>query len=215
MNDQKIRVALLDAQPLIRSAVRVLVEQDPGVTVVAEVDDFEHAGRLVEENSVDVVMVEPLDGEERWKTGIELIRRYVQTRSGVRWIVLTAADDAALYNAAASSGVHGYLRKVVDSSDLTLAIRMAYGGHRFVHRSAAHYPLKTVGSEFSGQAHNRLTRREQEVLSLTLEGRSSPEIASALHISVRTAESHRANIMRKLKVRNVVELMRAVRGDAA
>lgn len=211
MQNDSIRVSLLDSQVLVRSGLRALLEKYPDVRIVAEEADPAQMRRLADRNRTDVILVEPLDSRGQWIPAIEALKSLTGADSAVRVIVLTSADDEELFHAALAANVSGFLRKVIDGKELALAIRLVYAGHRFIHRSACHYHLDTpTRLKPPSCVYKKLTPREREVVTQMVDGLAGPEIAARLHISVRTVESHRANIMRKLKVRNMAELIRAV-----
>ncbi len=210
MSAKCIRVAIIDSQSLVRSGFRALLEQSPDIQLVAEGSELMQVQRLLDEGKIDVLVIEPLDSQGGWTSTLRDLGSLVKRLQDFHCLILTSSDDEMLFNTGLQSGVHGYLRKVVEGSELLLAIRLVFEGHRFVHRSASHYRSPSpLTSGLVPSVFEKLTPREREVLALTVEGFSGPQIAAELHISVRTAESHRANIMRKLKVRNLAELLRA------
>lgn len=210
MPTQCIRVAMIDSQSLVRSGFRALLEEDPEIQFVAEGSDLEQIQSYIDQGRIDILVLEPLDSQGHGTAALGVLSLLLARHPEIRCLILTSSDDETLFNAALQAGVHGYLRKVVDGSELLQAMHLVFDGHRFVHRSASHYRSPSpLTSGLAPSVFAKLTPREREILALTVDGYSGPQIAAELHISVRTAESHRANIMRKLKVRNLAELLRA------
>jgi two-component system response regulator NreC len=196
-----IRVVVGDDHSLMRRTLRLLLEREDGLEVVAEASDVATAIRYVHGHRPHVLILDlsmPNGGS------IEAIRRlHAQVRS-TEIIVLSMEDDPAYAQQALDAGAIGYVLKDAADTDLPEAVRNAVQGEPFVSRrvSALIAAMGKCGRE------DALTPREVEVLRLTALGHTSAEIADKLHLSRRTVETHRARIHRKLGLTARAELVR-------
>jgi two-component system response regulator NreC len=198
-----IRVLVCDDHALVRSGLRRLLERD--FEVVGEAADAEQAVAGVEELQPDVLL---LDIVMPGRSGIDAIPDLITASPKTRILVLSMQDDPSYVRKAFSAGAHGYLLKEAADADLMQAIQEVAAGHRYVH-PALGARLATA----EAKAHERaeadpLSEREHEVLQLLALGHTNQEIAKQLFISVRTAETHRARIMQKLRLSSRAELVR-------
>jgi DNA-binding NarL/FixJ family response regulator len=197
-----IRVLIVEDHTLVRSAVRRLLETVPGTAVEDEAGTAEQAVRLARLHKPDVVL---LDLVMPGGSGIDAIPGIREAAPGARILVLSMYDDPAHVRAAFAAGASGYLLKDAADTDLVSAIREVAAGRRYV------YPVlgaRLAAAEArTGAASDSLSERECEVLRLLALGHTNQEIATMLCISVRTAETHRAHIMRKLDLSTRAELV--------
>lgn len=212
MTDDGIRVFLVDDHPILRTGVRLLLEREPGIRVVGEASDGHEAMARCTASSVDVIVVDvALPGVD----GIELTRQLSARGASGRVVACSARADTTVVEAMLRAGARGFVRKEAAVSELVVAIRAAARGEMFlspgVMRSglgrwaaASGAAAATPGTAFGAA----LTAREREVLQLIAAGQSTKELAWTLHVSVKTAESHRRNMMEKLEVDSVAELTR-------
>jgi len=204
MNDEPMRVLLADDHTLVRAGVRRILDAQPDVTVVGEVADGEAALRALQAQPVDVLV---LDLTMPGLDGFEVLKRAKEMKPELMVLVLTMHSDSEYVARAVHGGADGYLLKDSAVDDLVSGIQAVASGRAYfspaVQRAltdiarAKVAPPRPLGS---------LTEREREVLRLVAEGLTTKEIAARLEISVRTVESHRANLMRKLDVRSVARL---------
>jgi DNA-binding NarL/FixJ family response regulator len=201
----RMRVMLVDDHALVRSAVRQAIE-GPDIVVVAEAEGFAEALQSAERSRPDVVLVDIGLGPSG--DGLQLVGELSPRLPNTTFIMLSASGSDADLLEAVMAGARGYLTKNVSPEALLRAVRSARAGElvmpramaaRLVQRlaDAARNPGGLDGPEFV-----RLSSREREVLRLLANGRTDREIAQALTISPRTAETHVAAILRKLEVRN-------------
>ncbi len=188
--------------------MRVILEAEADLSIVGETGDGLEAVRLVERLQPDVLV---LDLMLPGLSGLEVIRIVRQRTSRTRVVVFSMHGDKAFIAAALKNGAIGYLLKGCEEQILVLAVREAAAGRRFLsppvtERAIDAYIEQARAAPFD--PHETLTRREREVLQLAAEGSTSAEIAARLHISQRTVENHRANLMRKLGLKNASELVR-------
>jgi two-component system, NarL family, response regulator NreC len=200
-----IRVLVCDDHALVRSGLRRLLESEQGFDVVGEAADAEQAVDRVAELQPDVLL---LDVVMPGRSGIEALADLRAASPGTRVLVLSMQDDPSYVRQAFAAGAHGYLVKEAADADLVQAIHDVGAGHKYVHPS-----LGARLAALDAETHHRaetdpLSEREHEVLRLLALGHTNQEIAKLLFISVRTAESHRARIMQKLRLSSRAELVR-------
>lgn len=201
-----IRVLLADDHSMFRDALRQLIEgRDLGV-VVAETGDGKEAVELAERHRPDVAIL------DLWMprlSGEEATRQIVQSGCGARVLVLSMHEDWKQVRGAFRAGAHGYVVKSAASSELMDALRALCAGRTYISPSVAHHMVSAMeGGAGAESPLARLTEREREVLQLIAEGLSTKEVASQLGVAVKTAESHRTSLMRKLGVHKASELVR-------
>ena len=203
-----IRVLLADDHAVVRLGIRELLESHSGFEVVGEVADAAHVIPQVEALKPDVLV---LDLVMPGMNGLEITRRLATARPETRIVVLSMHANEAYVIEALRNGANAYVLKGSEAGDLTEAIRAVIAGERYLSPPLSDSSIEAYLQKVTGGGLDRydtLSTREREILLLVAEGRSSPEIAAGLFISVRTVESHRANIMRKLNLRTQTDLVR-------
>jgi DNA-binding NarL/FixJ family response regulator len=204
--DGPVRVLLADDHTLVRAGVRRILEAEPGITVVAEVADGGAALAELGRQEVDVLI---LDLSMPGMDGFEVLRRRMEISPDTKVLVLSMHADPEYVARAIREGADGYLLKDSAVQDLAAAIEAVLSGRAYhspqVQRSLSEMVRGRTGGD---EATADLTDREREVLRLIAEGHSTKEVASRLDIGTRTVETHRANLMRKLGVHSVAQLVR-------
>ncbi len=203
---RKIRVLLADDHTLVRAGVRKILEAQPGVTVVGEVSDGAAALEALASIAVDVLV---LDLTMPKLDGFAVLRRARTISPALKVLVLSMHADREFVSRAVREGADGYLLKDSAVSDLVAAIQAVREGRAY-HSPQVQRQLTDLlrGGPPLASPLDSLTDREREVLKRIAEGLSTKEIASLLDISTRTVETHRANLMRKLEVRSLAQLVR-------
>ncbi|MFF2097249.1 response regulator [Streptomyces sp. NPDC058202] len=207
-DESVIRILLADDHALVRRGVRLILDQEPDLTVVAEAGDGAEAIALARANDVDLVV---LDIAMPRMTGLQAARELVALKPGLRVLMLTMHDNEQYLFQALKAGASGYVLKSVADRDLVDACRAALRDEPFLYPGAVTALVRTYldrlrdGEEPPDQV---LTPREEEVLKLVAEGHSSKEIAEMLFISIKTVHRHRANMLHKLGLRDRLELTR-------
>ena len=205
------RVLLADDHALVRRGVRLILDQEPDLTVVAEAGDGAEAVELARSTDVDLVV---LDIAMPRMTGLQAAREIGRrTASGEppKILMLSMHDNEQYFFESLKVGASGYVLKSVADEDLVDACRAALRGEAFVYPGAMsalvrdHLDRMRRGERVPTTV---LTEREDEVIKLIAEGSSSKAIAQALTISVKTVERHRANILAKLGMRDRTQLTR-------
>ncbi len=205
---RKIRILLADDHTLIRRGLRLLVEQQPDLVVAAEAEDGRQAVALAASVKPDVAV---LDIGMPNLNGIEAAQQITAGESGAAVVILSMHSDESYILRALKAGARGYLLKDSAESDLVRAIHAVAEGKSFFSPTVSKVlledyvrKLRRTGGEDS---YDLLTPREREVLQLVAEGRSNKETANLLNLSVYTVETHRANLMEKLGLKSVPELI--------
>lgn len=199
-----VRVVLADDHTLVRAGVRRILDGQPGMTVVGEVGEGRAALEAVETLQPDVLV---LDLTMPQMDGFEVLSRARDLKPDLRILVLTMHASPEYVARAIENGADGYLLKDSAVQDLVAGIESVMEGRPYYSP-----PIQeALGQIVRGRAETRrlldeLTDREREVLIAVAQGLSTKEIASRLDISVRTVETHRANLMRKLAIRSVALL---------
>lgn len=199
----KIGILLAEDHTIVRQALRALLEQEPDLVVVGEAEDGREALERAAETQPDIVL---MDITMPGLNGIEATQRLRDSVPRARVLILSMHEDASVVVRALRAGACGYVLKRSAAEELVSAIRAVARGECFVSASFPRSLVPRYASIEAGEA--KLTPREREVLQLLAEGRRNQEIAALLGTSVKTAEAHRANLLRKLHLRNVAELTR-------
>lgn len=199
---------LVDDHALVRRGVRLILEQQPDLQVVAEASDGAEAIALLRDTEVDLVV---LDIAMPVMTGLQVAREINRRREPPKVLMLSMYDNEQYFFEALRLGASGYVLKSVVDEDLVEACRAAMRGEAFAYPGAMgalvrDYLDRLARGERLPPAV--LTPREDEVLKLIAEGRSSKEIARLLSISLKTVESHRANILSRLGMSDRTQLTR-------
>lgn len=205
----RIRVLVVDDHTVVRAGIRLLLESETDIKVVGEAKDGQEAVDKVQQLAPDVVL---MDLAMAGMSGLEATRRMTRQWPDVRVLVLTMHDNDEYFFQALKAGASGYLLKESSPDELVAALRAVHEGGVFIYPSLASRLLDDylrrvdAGEETKGLSE--LTTREQEILRLIAEGKTGREIARALHVSPKTVDRHRANMMRKLDLHNRAELIR-------
>jgi len=202
-----IRILLVDDHTILREGLRALLSYYPDVEVVGEAEDGAQAIECVERLSPDIVL---MDIAMPGMNGLEATRRIHQGYPDTRVLILTQYEDQPYVLPLLRAGASGYVLKRALGADLINAVRAVARGESFLYPSVATTVLEQLRQpeEAFTQDEKALTPREQEILRLVVHGETSRQIAVELNISVKTVEWHRGNLMSKLEVRSVAELVR-------
>jgi two-component system, NarL family, response regulator NreC len=200
-----IRVVIVDDHALVRSGLRLLLEAEEDVTVEDEGGNAEEAVRLARLHKPDVVL---LDVVMPGQSGLDAVPAILEAAPEASVLVLSMQDDPSYVRQAFAAGARGYLLKEAADNELVAALRQVAGGGRYVHPTLGARLAATEADAEARAAADPLSDREREVLRLLALGHTNQEIAKMLYISVRTAETHRAHIMQKLRLTTRAELVR-------
>lgn len=203
-----ISVLLADDHPIVRHGLRALLEAEPDIVVVEEVDDGLEAVERVAQLRPDVLV---LDLMMPGLNGLEVTRQAGQRSPGTRVIILSMYSSEVYVLEALRNGAAGYVLKKSSPDELVQAVREVAAGRSFLSRSLSERAIEVYrqkAQEVPSDPYDRLTNREREVLHLAAEGHTSADIANRLYISPRTVEMHRGNMMRKLGLSTQTDLIR-------
>jgi DNA-binding NarL/FixJ family response regulator len=201
-----VRVVLADSQVLFRSAVRALLARTGACEVLSEASDGQQALAYIQRDAPDLVLTElclPLID------GAEVIRKSKQSGSRASFLVLSNQVGRRQVENALQAGASGFVSKDDPAEDLLSAIEeVGQGGTYFSTTITRHLVDIALGRSHPASIHPSLSSREVEIVQQIAEGLSSKEIGEVLHVSIRTVDSHRANIMEKLGMHKVANLVR-------
>jgi two-component system, NarL family, response regulator NreC len=201
-------VLIADDHPLVRSGLRGLLERNGEFKVVAEAPDGYEAIELAVTHKPDVVL---LDVGMPRLNGTDAAARLSEKVPGARIIMLSMHSDEAYVLKALKAGAKGYLLKASPEEDVLAAVRAVAAGNAYFSPSITKLLVEDYVAELRRRgvedSYDLLSLREKEILQLLATGKSNREIADMLHISVTTAESHRSNILQKLHLHSLAELI--------
>jgi DNA-binding NarL/FixJ family response regulator len=199
-----MRVLIADDHGIVRSGLRMLLDNAPGIEVIGEAADGAAARDMAIRERPDVAI---LDVKMPKLTGLQATREIRTHAPDVSVLILSMYDDERYLFEALKAGASGYVLKAQADSDLLEAVRAVERGEPFLTPKAQRALIKDVLGGGAGDA-DELTPREQEVVKLVAEAHTNKEIAEILHLAEKTVENHRSNAMRKLGMRDRVELVR-------
>ena len=201
-----IKVLLADDHSIVRAGLRRIVEESGEMHVVAEAADGREAIRLVKETAPDVAVIDiSMPGLD----GLEVIGQLQAQQTKLPVLVLTMHEEGQYVVRAIQAGAMGYLTKQSAPEQLVKAIRKIYEGQRYITDEAAESLALRVAKGSNGKSPlDSLSMRELQVLRRLAMGHTNREIASAYHISIKTVDTYRARLLKKLGLRNNAELSR-------
>ncbi|HEV8463114.1 MAG TPA: response regulator transcription factor [Gaiellaceae bacterium] len=200
-----IRIVVVDDHAVVRTGLRMLLEAEDDIEVVGEAGNTRDAVFEVRAQKPDVIL---LDVVMPGESGIEATPKLLHEAPEARILVLSMQDDPRYVREAFAAGASGYVLKEAVDAEVVSAIREVAGGTRYVHPALGARMVAADAAARAAADSDPLSDREHEVLKLLALGHTNQEIAQKLYISVRTAETHRAHIMRKLNLTTRAELVR-------
>ncbi|HKF41116.1 MAG TPA: response regulator transcription factor [Candidatus Acidoferrum sp.] len=205
-----VRILVADDHDIIRRGLRELLLAKPGWEICGEAKTGKEAVLLAEQLKPDVMVVDISMPE---LNGLDAARRILKSDPNIGILILTMHFSDQLVREVIDSGARGYILKSDTDKELVSAVEALANRRTYFTREASEillngYSRRKVVLDFKAAPRNRLTARELEIVHLLAGGKSSKEVAETLKISVKTAETHRANIMRKLELHSVSELVR-------
>lgn len=203
-----IRLLLVDDHAVVRSGLRLLLQNEPDMLIVAEAASAAEALGQTQRFQPDIIL---MDIGLPDMSGIEATRRAKRLRPETLIIALTIHEDEEYFFKMLEAGASGYVPKRAAPEELLSAIRTVASGEVYLYPSLAKFLVRDFLSqprESQAEAQSALTPREEQILSLLAEGQTNEQIASALVISINTVERHRENLMRKLGLHSRADLVR-------
>lgn len=203
-----LRVVLADDHALVRAGIRSLLERIPGVTVVGEAETGIDALALIQNRQPDIALV---DIAMRGLNGLEVAARVATDFPQVRVIILSMHANEEYVAQALRAGAVGYLLKDSATAELDLALEAACRGETYLSPAISRTVISGYLARLSGAGRataSPLTPRQREILTLVANGKSTKEIAHTLNLSVKTVETHRAQLMERLNIHDVAGLVK-------
>ena len=212
---KSVRILIADDHELIRKGIATTLAEVPGWTVVAQAENGRQAVELAHSLRPDIVILDMTMPE---LNGLEATRQILAARSGERVLILTAHESEQLVREVLNAGAQGYVLKSDAGRALVSAVEALLDGRPFFTSKVARIVLDGFLRSPDGapgtDAAQALSPREREIVQLLAEGKSNKEVARALGITVKTAETHRSNIMRKMQFASLSDLIRyAIRNN--
>jgi DNA-binding NarL/FixJ family response regulator len=200
-----MRILIADDHGIVRSGLRLLLDRQPDMEVVAEARDGVEAVEVALANRPDLCV---LDVAMPRLTGLQAAREIKAQAPDIAVLMLSMHDDERYVFEALQAGASGYVLKREADNDLVDALRAIARGDAFLTNAAERSLIRAWMEDGTQGPREPLTAREQEVVKLIAEAHTNAQIADVLHLSEKTVESHRANVLRKLGMRDRVELVR-------
>lgn len=200
---------MVDDHPVFRLGLAALLRSADGLELVGEAASGKEAMAALRDMDVDLVLID-LSLEDG--SGLDLIKRLKAERPEMRALVISMHDENLFADRALRAGAIGYIAKDVDSDELIRGVRKAVAGEVVLSAAMTSKVLMRAvhsGTEMTGSPIEALSDRELEVYELMGRGRTTREVATALTISIKTVETHQANIKAKLGIRNANQLLRS------
>jgi two-component system response regulator NreC len=200
-----VRVLIVDDHAVVRAGLKLLVDAEDDLEAVGEAGTAREAVFEARSTKPDVILMDVMMPEQ---SGIEAVPQLLHEHADAKVLVLSMQDDPRYVREAFEAGASGYVLKEAADAELVAAIREVAGGGRYVHPGLGARLIAAQSEERRRAEEDPLSDREREVLRLLALGHTNQEIARQLFISVRTAETHRAHIMQKLRLSSRAELVR-------
>jgi two-component system response regulator NreC len=200
-----IRVVVVDDHAVVRSGLRHILESAEGIDVVGEAGDSQNAIFETRAQKPDLIL---MDIVMPGKSGIESIPDLLKDVPDAKVLILSMEDDPHYVHEAFAAGAAGYILKEAADTDLVTAVREIAAGGSYVHPTLGARMVSAEAAERKRADADPLSDRERDVLRMLALGHTNQEIAVTLYISVRTAETHRAHIMQKLRLQTRAQLVR-------
>jgi two-component system response regulator NreC len=200
-----VRVLIVDDHAVVRAGLRLLLDAEDDLEVVGEAGSAREAVFEARTANPDVILLDVVMPDQ---SGLEAIPTLLHEHPETRILVLSMQDDPRYVREAFGAGASGYVLKEAADAEVVAAIREVSGGGRYVHPTLGARLIEAQTAEARRAEEDPLSDREREVLRLLALGHTNQEISTQLYISVRTAETHRAHIMQKLRLSSRAELVR-------
>ncbi len=206
LSNRKIKIVIADDHEVIRAGLRRLLSVDKSILILDEAPNGLKAIELVKYHKPDIALLDILMPQ---MDGIEATKIIKTTCPDVLVVILTAFEDAEHLEKALEAEADGYLTKDIGTKELIAALHDVFLGERVFSKSIVNLLQSTYGyNDTSSIAHISISKREQEILNYVALGKTSLEISQILNISHRIVQSHRSNIMQKLRIKTAGELIR-------
>ena len=200
-----IRIVVVDDHAVVRAGIRLLLDAERDLEVVGDAGNARDAIFEVRSSKPDIILLDVVMPDE---SGIEVLPKLLHEVPEAKVLMLSMQDDPSYVREAFAAGASGYVLKEAADAEVVAAIREVASGNHYVHPALGARMVAADAAAQAAAAADPLSEREREVLRMLALGHTNQEIAQQLYISVRTAETHRAHIMRKLQLSTRAELVR-------
>jgi two-component system response regulator DegU len=207
----KINVVLADDHVLVRNGIKAMLESEPDIKVVGEAGNGTEALESAKALKPDILI---LDIRMPQMTGLEAAAKLPGYAPATKAVILSMHDSEEYVLQALSSGAYGYLLKDTDKNEFIKALKQIHGGSKYFSGAVSNVLANQLlnvksASKFKGPVEDpyHLTKKEKEILRMVIDGKQNKEIADTFDKSVRTIETHRFNIMKKLGVNNAIDMV--------
>jgi two-component system response regulator NreC len=200
-----VRVLIVDDHAVVRAGLRLLLDAEDDLEAVGEAGSARDAIFQARSTKPDVILLDVVMPDQ---SGLDVAPQLLHEHPETRILVLSMQDDPEYVRQAFGAGASGYVLKEAADTEVVAAIREVAGGGRYVHPELGARLVAAEAAEARRAEEDPLSDREREVLRLLALGHTNQEISKQLYISVRTAETHRAHIMQKLRLSSRAELVR-------
>lgn len=211
MNMNTIKLMLVDDHSIVRNGIRSLLEQVEDFEIIDEATDGEEALEKLKNHQPDIIMMDiSLPG----MSGIQTTQVVSRLYKNVRTLMLSMHNNEDYIMRSVEAGAYGYILKDSSSDEMIKALQTIHSGEKYFSSPVANIILNGYMSQLKKTDKNsrlrrsKLSKKEKEILQFLVDGMSSREIAEKLQLSVRTVDNHRANMMRRLQVKNAAELVK-------
>ncbi|GGF78353.1 response regulator [Wenyingzhuangia marina] len=198
----KINLIVADDHQLFRDGLTALLNKHDFLNVLTNVEDGLELINVLKEGMIPDIIL--LDLSMPNMNGFEVLKTLRKKYKDIKAIAISMHDDGNYIAKCAQNGAYGYLLKNTDEEEVLDAIKQVYNGHKYYNQELS---KKMIDSMAEVKSIKKLTKKESEILELLSKGLTTKEIASKLYISTRTVETHRSNMLKKLEVKNTVELI--------
>ncbi|WP_152286528.1 response regulator [Flavicella marina] len=196
-----IKIIVVDDHKLFRDGLTALIDKHEDLDVIASLEDGVKLFEALIDNNPDIVL---LDLSMPNMNGFDVLKKLKKEFKTIKAIAISMHDDGNYIARCAKLGAQGYLLKNTDEQELTTAIREVYEGNKYFSQEIS---TKMIDSLSETNSIKKFTKKETEIIKLLAKGFTTKEIATKLYVSTRTVETHRSNMLKKLKVKNTVELI--------
>ncbi len=202
-----LRILLVEDHALVRAGMKALLQKIEGTEVIADMGDGLEAVKYVQTDTPDLIL---MDIAMPGLNGLDATARIVKESPDMRVILLSMHANEEYLRQALQVGASGYLLKGADLAELELALRTVARGERYLTPAVAKYAIEAYREKSEGPAGPlaKLSMRQREILQLIAEGHTTKDIAQRLNVSVKTVETHRAQLMERLEIHDVPGLVR-------
>lgn len=207
----KVKILLADDHGIVRDGIKSTLSHEKNIKVIAEASNGLEAVEAVKKFNPDVAI---LDISMPQMNGIEAVRKITKSGSETRCLILSMHDKEEYVMQAIEAGAAGYLLKDTEKEEFIKAITTVAKGEKYFSTAVSGILVNGYlhkvknGTSSDRQDENSLTRREMDILRMIVDGKNNKDIADELDISIRTIETHRGNMMKKMRVKNAVEMVK-------